>query len=160
MPLPVKEDLAKNGSGVDAGCQICNRSAEPLGLFVWFVLSVIICPRSFECVQQQLQQSIMGSKCIGCHVSWALPLSIYIVCHHLQSMAQCATCSHVLSLCMIWEKDACLRFAFVTSRGHLCDQHLTLAIFNREIMDLECLGKIMLETQKEKHLCPHCLCLI
>lgn len=108
----------------------------------FFLWSFVI--NSFECVWQwflQLQRSIMGNRCIGYHVSWALPLSIYIVCHHLQSMAQCATCSHVVSLCMIWEKEARMWFAFSTSRGHLGDQHLTLAIFNREIMDLECLGK-------------------
>lgn len=63
---------------------------------------------SFEYAQQrfpQPQQSITGNECMGYHVCWALPLSIYIVCPHLQSMDQCATCSHVVSLCLIWEME-------------------------------------------------------
>lgn len=48
----------------------------------------------------QSQQSIMGNKRTGCHVGWTLPLFMYMTCHHLQSVAQCTTCSHDL---VIWQ---------------------------------------------------------
>lgn len=91
----------------------------------------------------QAKQTIMGNKCRGCRVGWALPLSVYIVCHHLQSMDQCVTCSHVVSL----EKV----------RTNKNNQQLTFAIFNREIMDLECLEGNA-ENHRKKNICAHIVC--
>lgn len=136
---------------------MCNEriwSINPLNhqecdFFIYFFIAVIICPKQFECVLcfLQSQQSTMGKKCMGCFVRWFLLLSMYIVCHHLQSMDPCATCC--FTVYMIWDREAYMWFALATGPDHLSHRPLTLAIFNREIMDLECFGKFAQSVQRK-----------
>lgn len=111
----------------------------------------VMCPQQFSAMCSCSHSH--GEQMYGLPCGWVLTLSMYIVCHHLQGMDPCATCSHVVSLCMSWEKEPHMWVAFATALQHLSDQHLTLAIFNRQIMDLACFGK----QRSKKHLCPQWL---